>query len=149
MIYREKNPIVVEGAASIAELNLRQTDLVNLGLARHLNIPVLLVADIDRGGVFASIYGTIALLDREESSPVRAFAVNRFRGDPALFANATEILEEKAGKPCLGVFPMSPICRSMRKTASLSITGSLCRKPAYRSPFFSFRGSPITPTINS
>lgn len=97
--------IVVEGAGSVAELNLRQMDLVNLGLARHLNLPVLLVADIDRGGVFASIYGTIALLDPEEASLIRAFAVNRFRGDPALFAGAVDILEEKTAKPCLGVFP--------------------------------------------
>jgi len=97
--------IVVEGAGSIAELNLRQTDLVNIGLARHLNIPVLLVGDIDRGGVFASIYGTIALLDPEEAFLVRAFAVNRFRGDPRLFSDAVGILEEKTNKPCIGVFP--------------------------------------------
>ncbi len=97
--------IVVEGAGSVAELNLRQMDLVNLGLARHLNIPVLLVADIDRGGVFASIYGTIALLDPEEAGLVRAFAVNRFRGDPALFTDGVRILEEKTAKPCIGVFP--------------------------------------------
>ena len=97
--------IVVEGAGGIAELNLRQTDLVNIGLARHLNIPVLLVGDIDRGGVFASIYGTIALLDPEEASLVRAFAVNRFRGDPALFTDAVKILEQKTNKPCVGVFP--------------------------------------------
>ncbi|MGC2111196.1 MAG: cobyric acid synthase [Candidatus Korobacteraceae bacterium] len=97
--------IVVEGAGSVAELNLRQMDLVNLGLARHLNIPVLLVADIDRGGVFASICGTIALLDPEEAALVRGFAVNRFRGDPALFADAVKILEDKTAKPCLGVFP--------------------------------------------
>lgn len=97
--------IVIEGAGSIAELNLRPMDLVNLGLARHLNVPVLLVADIDRGGVFASVYGTIALLDAEEASLVRAFAVNRFRGDPALFADGVGILEEKTAKPCIGVFP--------------------------------------------
>ena len=97
--------IVVEGAGGIAELNLRETDLVNIGFARHQNIPVLLVGDIDRGGVFASIYGTIALLDPEEASFVRAFAVNRFRGDPALFTDAVRILEDKTKKPCVGVFP--------------------------------------------
>lgn len=97
--------IVIEGAGSVAELNLRNTDLVNLGLARRLNVPVLLVADIDRGGVFASIYGTLALLEPDEASLVRAFAVNRFRGDPALFSDAVQILEEKTAKPCLGVFP--------------------------------------------
>lgn len=97
--------IVIEGAGSVAELNLRNMDLVNLGLARRLNVPVLLVADIDRGGVFASIYGTLALLEPEEATLVRAFAVNRFRGDPALFSDAVRILEEKTSKPCLGVFP--------------------------------------------
>jgi adenosylcobyric acid synthase len=97
--------IVVEGAGSIAELNLKRTDLVNLGLATRLHIPVLLVADIDRGGVFAAVAGTISLLDDEERSLVRGFVVNRFRGDPALFANGVNILEEKTSKPCLGVFP--------------------------------------------
>ena len=107
--------IVVEGAGSVAELNLRQMDLVNLGLARHLNLPVLLVADIDRGEVFASIYGTIALLDPEEASLIRAFAVNRFRGDPALFAGAVDILEEKTAKPCLAFFLLSTTYIWMRK----------------------------------
>jgi adenosylcobyric acid synthase len=97
--------IVIEGAGSVAELNLRNMDLVNLGLTRHLNVPVLLVADIDRGGVFASICGTISLLEPEEASLVRAFAVNRFRGDPALFASAVKLLEERTDRPCLGVFP--------------------------------------------
>ena len=97
--------LVIEGAGSVAELNLRNMDLVNLGLARRLNVPVLLVADIDRGGVFASIYGTLALLEPEESSLVRAFAVNRFRGDPVLFSDGVRMLEEKTAKPCLGVFP--------------------------------------------
>jgi adenosylcobyric acid synthase len=100
--------IVVEGAGSIAELNLRQTDLVNTNLARHFQIPILLVADIDRGGVFASLYGTVALLDPSERDLVRAFAINRFRGDPSLFANAVPLLENKIGKPCLGVFPFRP-----------------------------------------
>jgi adenosylcobyric acid synthase len=97
--------IVVEGAGSIAELNLRQTDLVNLGFAARHDIPVLLVADIDRGGVFASVFGTIELLAPAERELVRAFAINRFRGDPSLFASGAKLLEEKTGKPCLGVFP--------------------------------------------
>ena len=97
--------IVVEGAGSIAELNLRPTDLVNMGLATRLQIPVLLVADIDRGGVFAAVAGTVSLLDDEERPLVRGFAVNRFRGDPTLFASGVNILEEITNKPCLGVFP--------------------------------------------
>lgn len=97
--------IVVEGAGSIAELNFRQTDLVNLGFAKRLDMPVLLVADIDRGGVFASVYGTLALLTDDERRLVRSFAINRFRGDPSLFTDGRTILEDKTQKPCLGVFP--------------------------------------------
>lgn len=99
--------IVMEGAGSVAELNLRRTDLVNLGLAQKFNAPVLLVGDIDRGGIFASIYGTLALLPSDEAALVRAFAVNRFRGDPSLFTSGVTILEEKTSKPCLGVFPFA------------------------------------------
>jgi adenosylcobyric acid synthase len=97
--------IVVEGAGSIAELNLRNTDLVNLGLATRLRIPVFLVADIDRGGVFAAVAGTFSLLTEEERTLVRGFAVNRFRGDPTLFENGVDLLQEKTNKPCVGVFP--------------------------------------------
>jgi adenosylcobyric acid synthase len=97
--------IVMEGAGSISELNLKSTDLVNLGLATRLSVPVLLVADIDRGGVFASIVGTFDLLEEEERALVRSFAVNRFRGDPALFANGVGMLEERTGRRCAGVFP--------------------------------------------
>lgn len=97
--------IVVEGAGSIAELNLKRTDLVNLGLATRLQIPVLLVADIDRGGVFAAVAGTVSLLDDDERALVRGFAINRFRGDPSLFADGVDLLERRTGKACLGVFP--------------------------------------------
>ncbi len=104
----EFDVIVLEGAGSIAELNLRPTDLVNLGFAGRFNIPVLLVADIDRGGVFAAVHGTIDLLEPAERKLVRAFAVNRFRGDPTLFEDGVTILEGKTKKPCLGVFPHAP-----------------------------------------
>jgi adenosylcobyric acid synthase len=98
--------IVMEGAGSIAEMNLRQRDLVNLGIAKRVGAPVLLVADIDRGGVFASVVGTYCLLSPEERAMVRSFAVNRFRGDSSLFDDGVNILEEKTGSPCLGVFPL-------------------------------------------
>ncbi len=100
--------VVVEGAGSIAELNLARTDLVNLGFAARFDIPVLLVADIDRGGVFGALHGTIDLLEPAQRELVRAFAVNRFRGDPKLFEGGRLLLEEKTGKPCLGVFPFAP-----------------------------------------
>ncbi|HXJ40172.1 MAG TPA: cobyric acid synthase [Bryobacteraceae bacterium] len=97
--------IVMEGAGSVTELNLKATDLVNLGLATRLNVPVLLTADIDRGGVFAALVGSFALLEENERKLVRSFAVNRFRGDPSLFRSGVEMLEERTGRPCLGVFP--------------------------------------------
>ncbi len=97
--------IVMEGAGSVTELNLRQFDLVNLGLATRLSAPWLLVADIERGGVFASVIGTVGLLTAEERGLLRAFAVNKFRGDLSLFEDGKRILEERTGSPCLGVFP--------------------------------------------
>ena len=98
--------IVMEGAGSIAEMNLRHRDIVNLGLATKVGAPVLVVADIDRGGVFASVVGTYCLLPPDERGLLRSFAVNRFRGDPRLFDDGVKILEQKTGSPCLGVFPM-------------------------------------------
>jgi adenosylcobyric acid synthase len=100
--------VIVEGAGSITELNLKQYDLVNLGLARRLNAPCILVADIDRGGVFASVTGTFQLLDPTEALLVRSFLVNRFRGDSSLFSDGVPLLEDRAGRPCLGVFPFAP-----------------------------------------
>ena len=98
--------IVMEGAGSIAEMNLRERDLVNVGMAKTVGAPVLLVADIDRGGVFASVVGTYCLLPPEDRAMVRSFAVNRFRGDPSLFDDGVKILEEKTGSPCIGVLPL-------------------------------------------
>jgi adenosylcobyric acid synthase len=99
--------VVIEGAGSVAELNLKGRDLCNLGLARRLDAPGLLVADIDRGGVFASIVGTFCLLDDDERALLRSFAVNRFRGDASLFTDGVDILEARTSRPCLGVFPMA------------------------------------------
>lgn len=100
--------IVIEGAGSITELNLKSRDLVNLGLAQRIGAPLLLLADIDRGGVFASIVGSFALLETAEAALVRGFAVNRFRGDPRLFRDGVQILEQRTNRPCLGVFPFAP-----------------------------------------
>jgi adenosylcobyric acid synthase len=98
--------IVMEGAGSVAELNLRGRDLVNLSLAKKVGAPALLVADIDRGGVFASVVGTYCLLPPDERAIIRSFVVNRFRGDGSLFEDGVRILEEKSASPCLGVLPM-------------------------------------------
>ena len=89
----------------MSELNLRQHDLVNLGLVTRIRAPWLLVADIERGGVFASVIGTIGLLSADERSLFRGFAINKFRGDVSLFDEGVKLLEERTAAPCLGVFP--------------------------------------------
>ncbi|MBM3725415.1 MAG: cobyric acid synthase [Acidobacteria bacterium] len=104
-LSRAYEVIVIEGAGSMAELNLRGTDLVNFGLATRINAPVLLVGDIDRGGIFASLIGTVELVEPAERDLIRALAVNKFRGDINLFLNGVEMIEKRTGKPNLGVFP--------------------------------------------
>ena len=104
-LARRFDVVVVEGAGSVSELNLRPFDLVNLGLATRIGARWLLVADIERGGVFGSILGTISLLSPEERRLLVGFAINKFRGDRSLFDDGRAILELKSGVPCLGVFP--------------------------------------------
>ena len=97
--------IVVEGAGSPAEINLRDNDIANMGFAEAVDCPVVLVADIDRGGVFAHLVGTLALLSDSERARVQGFVINRFRGDLALLQPGIEWLERETGKPVLGVLP--------------------------------------------
>jgi adenosylcobyric acid synthase len=104
-LARRFDAIVVEGAGSVSELNLREHDLVNLGLATRIRAPWMLVADIERGGVFGSIVGTMHLLTREERALFRGFAVNKFHGDPTLFEDGVRMLEQRTGAHCFGVFP--------------------------------------------
>lgn len=97
--------VLVEGAGSPAETNLRARDIANLGFARAAGVPAVLVGDIDRGGVIASLVGTHAVLDEADRAMIRAFAVNRFRGEVALFADGVETIRRATGWPCLGVVP--------------------------------------------
>lgn len=97
--------ILVEGAGSPAEINLRENDIANMGFAEAVDCPVILVADIDRGGVFAHIIGTLALLSSSEQQRIIGFVINRFRGDIALLQSGLDWLEKETGKPVLGVLP--------------------------------------------
>ena len=99
------NPIVMEGAGSIAEINLRDRDLVNMSMARHAKADVILVGDIDRGGVFASVYGSIALQTEEDRKLIKGVIINKFRGDMRLFEEGRKMMEEICGVPVLGVVP--------------------------------------------
>ena len=104
-LCRENDILVLEGAGSPAEINLKADDIVNMGLAQLVDAPVLLVGDIDRGGVFAQLYGTLALLEPQERDRVAGCLINKFRGDPALLAPGLTMLEEKTKVPVLGVVP--------------------------------------------
>ena len=102
---RDFDVIVIEGAGSPAEINLKREDFVNMGLARLVDAPVLLVGDIDRGGVFAQLYGTVALLEEDERARIKGIVVNKFRGDRTILEPGLAQLEELCGVPVAGVLP--------------------------------------------
>ncbi len=106
ILSEQYNNILVEGAGSPAEINLRKGDIANMGFALRAKCPVIIIADIDKGGVFAHLVGTLQLLSKEEQALVKGFVINRFRGDIALLQDGLDWLEEYTGKPVLGVLPM-------------------------------------------
>ncbi|TQI68124.1 cobyric acid synthase [Clostridium sp. KNHs216] len=108
-LEKQADIILVEGAGSPAEINLKENDIVNMGLAEMLDAPVLLVGDIDRGGVFAQLLGTLMLLEDHEKARVKGLIINKFRGDPSILDPGIRMLEEKSGVPVAGVVPYMEI----------------------------------------
>ncbi|ENM5794013.1 cobyric acid synthase [Vibrio mimicus] len=104
-LQNDYEAVMIEGAGSPAEINLRANDIANMGFAEKADVSVIIVADIDRGGVFAHLYGTLALLSETEQARVKGFVINRFRGDIALLQSGLDWLEQKTGKPVIGVLP--------------------------------------------
>lgn len=104
-IQNENDIVVIEGAGSPAEINLLQDDIVNMGMAEMADAPVLLVTDIDRGGAFAALYGTVMLLEPEERNRIKGMIINKFRGDKTLLDPGIEMIQDKLGIPVVGVVP--------------------------------------------
>ncbi|MFY1651868.1 cobyric acid synthase [Solwaraspora sp. WMMB762] len=104
----EYDVVICEGAGSPTEINLRAGDFVNLGLARHAGLPAIVVGDIDRGGVFAAMFGTVALLSAEDQGHIAGFVINKFRGDQELLRPGIDMLHQVTGRPTYGVLPWQP-----------------------------------------
>jgi adenosylcobyric acid synthase len=126
----EFDVVICEGAGSPAEINLREGDFVNLGLAREADLPVVVVGDIDRGGVFASFFGTVALLSPADQALVAGFVVNKFRGDRALLQPGLDALHKLTGRPVLGVLPWHPDLWLDTEDSLSAVDGRVVGRPA-------------------
>ena len=122
--------VICEGAGSPAEINLRATDLANMGLAQSANLPVVVVGDIDRGGVLAHLFGTVAVLSPEDQALIAGFIINKFRGDPALLAPGLDQLAALTGRPTYGVLPYSDELWLDAEDSLSAVTGALIGVPA-------------------
>jgi adenosylcobyric acid synthase len=131
-LKREADVVLVEGAGSAAEINLRANDIANMGFARAADVPVVLIGDIDRGGVIASLVGTKAVIEPDDAALVRGFLVNKFRGDPALFASGMAAIAHATGWPPLGLIPFFPDARLLPAEDALALDRALPPKPHAR-----------------
>jgi adenosylcobyric acid synthase len=131
-LKREADVVLVEGAGSAAEINLRANDIANMGFARAADVPVVLIGDIDRGGVIASLVGTKAVIEPDDAALVRGFLVNKFRGDPALFASGMAAITHATGWPPLGLVPFFPDARLLPAEDALALDRALPPKPCAR-----------------
>ncbi len=120
---RAADLVLVEGAGSPAEVNLRAGDIANMGFAEAADVPVALIGDVDRGGVIASLVGTFALLEDTERARIKAVIINKFRGDPALFTDALEIIQARTGAACLGVVPYFAAARRLPAEDAVALDG--------------------------
>lgn len=121
--------VLVEGAGSASEVNLRANDIANMGFARAANVPVILIGDIDRGGVIASLVGTKTVLEPDDAAMIEGFIVNRFRGDPSLFDDGMRIIAEKTGWNAIGLLPHFADASRLPAEDALGLTGPGQRKP--------------------
>jgi len=124
--------VLVEGAGSASEINLRANDIANMGFARAAGVPVVLIGDIDRGGVIASLTGTRVVIDAADAALVAGFLVNKFRGDPALFAAGMAAIERATGWPPLGLVPFFPEARLLPAEDALALDRAAVAKPGAR-----------------
>jgi adenosylcobyric acid synthase len=128
----EADVVLVEGAGSASEINLRANDIANMGFARAAAVPVVLIGDIDRGGVIASLVGTKAVIDANDAALVAGFLVNKFRGDPALFAAGMSAIERATGWPPLGLVPFFPDAYLLPPEDALAFDRAAAAKPEAR-----------------
>ena len=129
LLRAQADLVLVEGAGSASEINLRQNDIANMGFARAADVPVVLIGDIDRGGVIASLAGTRLVLDPEDAAMIRAFIVNRFRGDPALFADGMRMIAERTGWQSIGLLPHFADAARLPAEDALGLNSPSVRKP--------------------
>jgi adenosylcobyric acid synthase len=128
-LQEEADLVLVEGAGSASEINLRANDIANMGFARAADIPVILIGDIDRGGVIASLVGTKAVIDAADAALICGFIVNKFRGDPTLFSEAMTLIAERTGWDALGLVPFFPDARLLPAEDALALQHPPARKP--------------------
>src|SRR5262249_26860889 len=128
-LREEADLVLVEGAGSASEINLRGNDIANMGFARTADVPVVLIGDIARGGVIASLVGTKAVIDAADAAMIRGFVVNKFRGDPTLFAQAMTFIAEKTGWEALGLVPFFPDARLLPAEDALALERAPAPKP--------------------
>jgi adenosylcobyric acid synthase len=122
-ICGEADIVLIEGAGSAAEVNLRHADIANMGFAEAADVPVVLVGDIDRGGVIAALVGTHALLAADERARLKGYIINKFRGDPELFDGAVETLRQRTGLACHGIVPFFPAARDLPAEDGMALDG--------------------------